>query len=112
MKRSVSRHLLASLGAAAVCASVLAGAPTAALAQDVAPAPEGTGLKNCAGTYQVLDAARAGALSLPARAYTLATTVDLNCDEAARGERDEAHESFLRWGRRVAVALRLPRCGA
>jgi hypothetical protein len=84
MKRSVSRHLLASLGAAAVCASVLAGAPAAALAQDIAPAPEGNGLTKCAGTYQVLDASRAGTLSLPARAYKLATTADLNCSEAAR----------------------------
>lgn len=84
MKLARPRHLAASLGAAAVCASVIAGAPAAALAQDVAPAPEGTGLKNCAGTYQVLDASRAGALSLPARAYTLATTANLNCDEAAR----------------------------
>jgi len=84
MKIALSRHLAASLGAAVVCASVLAGAPAAALAQDIAPAPESTGLKNCAGTYQVLDASRAGALSLPARAYTLATTADLNCDEAAR----------------------------
>ena len=84
MKLSVSRHLAASLGAAVVCASVIAGAPAAALAQDAAPAPEGTGLTNCAGTYQVLDAARAGTLSLPARAYTLATTADLNCSEAAR----------------------------
>ena len=84
MKRSVSRHLVASLGAAAVCASVIAGAPATALAQDIAPAPESTGLKNCTGTYQVLDTARAGTLSLPARAYTLATTADLNCDEAAR----------------------------
>ncbi|MDP4603577.1 MAG: hypothetical protein NWQ82_02735 [Solirubrobacteraceae bacterium] len=84
MKLSLSRHLAASLGAAVVCASVIAGAPAAALAQDVAPAPEGTGLTSCAGTYQVLDASRAGSLSLPARAYTLATTADLNCDEAAR----------------------------
>jgi len=84
MKLARSRHLVASLGAAVVCVSALAGAPAAALAQDIAPAPEGTGLKNCAGTYQVLDAARAGTLSLPARAYTLATTADLNCDEAAR----------------------------
>jgi len=84
MKIALSRHLAASLGAAVVCASVIAGAPAAALAQDVAPAPEGTGLKDCSGTYQVLDPARAGALSLPARAYTLATTADLNCTEAAR----------------------------
>ena len=84
MKLALSRHLAASLGAVAVCASVFAGAPAAALAQDVAPAPEGTGLQNCSGTYQVLESARAGKLSLPARAYTLATTADLNCSEAAR----------------------------
>jgi hypothetical protein len=84
MKLALSRHLAASLGAAAVCASVIAGAPAAALAQDVAPAPTGTGLTACAGSYQVLDDSRAGSISLPARAYTLATTADLNCDEAAR----------------------------
>jgi hypothetical protein len=84
MKLALSRHLAASLGAAAVCASVIAGAPAAALAQDVAPAPTGTGLTACAGSYQVLDDSRAGSVSLPARAYTLATTADLNCDEAAR----------------------------
>ena len=69
---------------AAVCASALAGAPAVALAQDIAPAPEGNGLTKCPGSYQVLDAARAGTMSLPARAYTLATTIDLDCSEAAR----------------------------
>jgi len=67
-----------------ICASVIAGAPVAALAQDLAPAPKGTGLTNCAGTFEVLVDGRASTLSLPARAYTLATTADLNCSEAAR----------------------------
>ncbi len=84
MNKSSHRRLAVTLSAAVVCASALAGASTAALAQTEVPGEAVPVFSNCAGTYQVLERSQAGSLKLAAGAYRLAPTANLNCNEAAR----------------------------
>ncbi|MEI6793034.1 MAG: hypothetical protein WCK97_07335 [Actinomycetes bacterium] len=82
--RPLRKQLIAALGAVALCVAMAAAGPGVAAAQTEVPGPVAPALTACAGTFQVLDRAKVGSFLLPARAYTLSTTSDLNCVEAAR----------------------------
>jgi len=83
--RPPRKQLVAALGAVALCVATAAAGQGVAVAQTEVPGSNpAVGATNCPGTFQVLERSKVGTLLLPARAYTLVTTADLNCAEAAR----------------------------